>query len=55
MFSWLGAGPTWLFSACVMGALLATSALLDRPVLRSRAAVSSAEPSEPATAPTTIV
>lgn len=55
MFSWLGAGPTWLFSACVMGTLLTTSALLDRPVLRARASAPTAEPTEPAAAPTTIV
>jgi MFS transporter, DHA1 family, multidrug resistance protein len=55
MFSWWGAGPTWLFSAAVMATLLTTSALLDRPVVRARTAASPAEPTEPATAPTTIV
>jgi hypothetical protein len=52
MFGWWGAGPTWLISAFVMATLLTTSALLDRPVVRSRRAVPVAKP---ATAPTTIV
>ena len=34
VFAWLGAGPTWLLAAIVMGGLLTTSALLDRPAVR---------------------
>jgi MFS family permease len=34
LFAWLGAGPAWMIAAAVMAALLATSALLDRPVPR---------------------
>jgi MFS family permease len=36
LFAWLGSGPTWLIAGLVMASLLATSALLDRPVLRTR-------------------
>jgi MFS family permease len=37
LFAWLGSGPTWLIAGVVMGSLLLTSALLDRPVLKRRA------------------
>src|SRR3954447_3283217 len=39
MFGWLGAGPTWLFSALVMATLLSISAWLDWPTHRARAVV----------------
>jgi MFS family permease len=36
LFAWLGSGPTWLIAGLVMALLLLTSALLDRPVVKTR-------------------
>ena len=47
LFDWLGPGPAWAIAAAVMAALLATSAVLDRPRRRTDRSVATPSPGSP--------